>query len=260
LGILLTSHSLRESRSASSTRWSSDSTSQRLGIPLPEIDASHPHRSLVGVVEPEQQLHEGALARSVLADQRHQLAMADGQTQSRHRGLGPARIGEGDVVEFDPVYRSGGDDLRLRRPRHQRFDGQEREIVLEEGGVLIHRHEGAGDLAQRSRDGGESADHEHNATGIDGAGHPPNRHEDVGQRQGGAGHQSGEHRHPRGRPVHLLPLAEQALGQVAVPTQQIVGQRVGPDFLGGAGLNQQIAEVFAFALLRRLLVEEFVHP
>ena len=43
-----------------------------------------------------------------------------------------------------------------------------------------------------------------------------------------------------------------------MPAQQVVGQDVGPDLLRGAGLDEQVAQVFPFPLLGGLLVEELV--
>ena len=43
-----------------------------------------------------------------------------------------------------------------------------------------------------------------------------------------------------------------------MPAEQIVGENIRPDFLGRAGLDQKVAEILAFALLRRLFVEIFV--
>src|SRR5262249_55898026 len=60
------------------------------------------------------------------------------------------------------------------------------------------------------------------------------------------------------RPEHLLPLFEKTLGQFAMPSEQVIGQHVGPDFLSGAGLSQQVAHILAFSFLRSLFVEKLV--
>ena len=135
---------------------------------------------------------------------------------------------------------------------------KKREVVVEKSGVLIHRDEGARDLSQGSRDGRERADHQHHAAGVDRAGHPADRQKHVRERERGAAHQAGQHRDARGRPVHELPLLEQTLGQFAMPAEQVVGQHVRSDFLRGARLDEQVAQIFALALFGRLLVEIFV--
>ncbi len=118
-GIFLSSHSLRASCSASSTRSSStappgrpmmhvladrqlvagvvleqhaDPVAQHFGVDGLDVDAADAHRALVGVVEAQQQLDQRALPCAVLADQRDQLAVADVQIQALHRRLGPARV------------------------------------------------------------------------------------------------------------------------------------------------------------------------
>src|SRR5262245_58875566 len=43
-----------------------------------------------------------------------------------------------------------------------------------------------------------------------------------------------------------------------MPSEQVVGQHVGPYFFGASGLGQQIAHIQALSLFRRLLVEKLV--
>ena len=87
-----------------------------------------------------------------------------------------------------------------------------------------------------------------------------NGHEHVRQRERRAAHQPRQQRRPRRRPVHRDALLEEILREHAVPAEQVVGQHVRPNLFRGARLHQQVAEVLALALLRRLLVEEFVQP
>src|SRR5262245_27672397 len=43
-----------------------------------------------------------------------------------------------------------------------------------------------------------------------------------------------------------------------MPSEQVVGQHVGPDLLCSAGLGQQVAHILALSLFRRLFVEKLV--
>ena len=144
--------------------------------------------------------------------------------------------------------------------RDEPADGEERKVVLEKRGVLIDGHKRAGDVAERGRHRGERADHEHHATGIDGAAHAFDGHEQVRQRECRAGDQAGQHRDARARSVHQLALPVQLLRSIAMAAEQVIREHVGADLFRGARLHEQVAKIFALTLLGGLLVEELVEP
>ena len=68
--------------------------------------------------------------------------------------------------------------------------------------------------------------------------HSLDSHEQICQRESRPGHEPGKQGCTSTRLVHPLPLLEQFLGPFIVPTEQIVGQNVGADFLSGPRLDQ----------------------
>ena len=90
-----------------------------------------------GVVEAQQELDEARLASAVVADQRQQLAGTDVEVEAGERRLGAAGVLEVDVLEADAVVERRRERAGLVGSRQERVDGEEREVVVEERGVLI---------------------------------------------------------------------------------------------------------------------------
>src|SRR6266545_3828999 len=129
-----------------------------------------------------------------------------------------------------------------------------------ESRVLIHRNERARHVSERAGDRGERADDEHDTAGIDRSRNTTKRDEDVGERQRGAAHETGQHGDTRRRAIHLLALTEKLLGYLRVASEEIVRQQVRADLLGRTRLDEEVAEVLALPLLRRFPIEELVQP
>ena len=184
---------------------------------FPQIDPADADCAVIDVIEPHQQLDERALPCSHSSPTR---AMSSPGWIARERcssaGSKAAGIGERDVVELDPCNRRGGARLGLGRNWNERLDGEEREVVIEEGRVLVDRNECAGDLSQRTGHGRERSDHEDDTARTDRAGQPAQRNEHIGEGQRCSGDEAGEHRDPGRRAVHLLPLPVQILRQFCV--------------------------------------------
>ncbi|GEM_PF-4488977 len=113
------------------------------GGELAQVDAIHQDTAARGTVEAQQELHQGGLAGAVLADQRDPLAGADGQGdvgEGRRRAAG---VGEGDVLDGDPVADRAGEPAAC-------FQVEAR--AVDEGEVVL-------DIAQVAGDGEDVAGH-----------------------------------------------------------------------------------------------------
>ena len=170
-----------------------DPPAQHLRRNLTQVDATDLHCAPVGIVETEQQLHEGTLAGAVLPHQRDQLPCLDVQREPINGRSGPARVSERHVGELDSVREPVGYRRRLRRGRcrDHRLDREEREVVVEEGGVLVHGDEGARDIAERARYRRERADHEDDPSRVDQPGDAAPRDERIGERETRSGDDAG---------------------------------------------------------------------
>src|SRR5579863_2614259 len=124
--------------------------------------------------------------------------------------------------------------------------------------MLIDRHKGAGDLTQRSRDGGKSSNHQYDRPGADRTRNAAKRYEHIRKPEDRSGYNATQHIDTFAGRKDLLPLPEEILGKLTVPPEQVVTQHKSPDLFNGARLYEQVTDILSLSFLRRFLVVVFV--
>ena len=112
---------------------------------IPQVDAIDRDATLVGIVEPGEELDDGGLASTVLAHQRQRLAGLEGKAQVAD---GPAigiGIAEADIFEGNAL----ADRRRKRLGTGRRQDGR---LDLEEAEQVIQIHRLAGNAGEAEQD------------------------------------------------------------------------------------------------------------
>ena len=100
-----------------------------------QVDAVDRDAPLDGVVEARQELHDRGLAGAVLAHQRHHLAGADPEVEAADRPALRLGVAEADALEADAVADGRGERQGVGGRADRRDDVEEREEVIEVGGL-----------------------------------------------------------------------------------------------------------------------------
>ncbi len=232
---------------------------QRVEIEVAQVDAVDLDRPVDRVVQPAQQLRQGRLAGSVLADDRQRAAGGDGEVEPLEHVGTRAGIGERDVSEVDVGSREpGGGSCAVR----QRADGGHRAPEpRHRGGGRGRPVERPAETAERDRARADRGLHvDDDCLQVEAAVDRAVGESPEDQRVGGHhDRETTEHwtlAQPRGPPLELV----QSSPPVDEPVDDPVGEPEQAHLLGGRRIDGEAIGVVGMALRVADLVRVAVAP
>ena len=160
---------------------------------------------MLRVVQAGNQLHQGRLARPVVAHDRHCLAPGDPEAYVIDRRLVFAFVRVAHVAELDALLDRVAERYRMFRRAHQRLEVEQLEQCLEVQLVLVHRLQPAEQGRECLRNAGGRLDVQRQATHADRAAERAKG--DVEKRQSiGENRQHGPRRARQVPPNHQRPI------------------------------------------------------